>query len=145
MQSIVARDELTAEWSERGASEGKQFAALTEILHTGTFDLSTAEHKVVKQLGKRADLRDSMTPIELALTILGEATSADFHQTRDSQGMQELRRDAGEAGEVAGAARRDIENRAKHSVVSPENYKALRQGRQRELQSPLFEESDEGE
>jgi DNA-damage-inducible protein D len=50
MQGIVVRDELTQEWHERGAKEGKQFAALTEILHSGTFDISSAEHKAVKQL-----------------------------------------------------------------------------------------------
>ena len=66
MQGIMVRDELTQEWRERGAKGGKQFAALTEILHSGTFDISTAEHEAMKQLGQRGDLRDSMTPLEPA-------------------------------------------------------------------------------
>ncbi|HEV8192818.1 MAG TPA: hypothetical protein VGP82_15240, partial [Ktedonobacterales bacterium] len=133
MQGIVVRDELTAEWRERGAQEGPQFAALTDILHKGTFDLKTAQHKVLKHIGSRGDLRDSMSSLELALTILSEATATELHQVHDSHGIDELKIDAGEAGEVGGAARRDIEARTGRPVVSPENYKQLRQGRQREL------------
>lgn len=76
--------------------------------------------------------------MELLLTALTEETAKELHQTRDSQGYGELHRDAGEAGEVGGATRRDIETRTGRPVVSGENYKSLRQGRQRELQSPLF-------
>jgi hypothetical protein len=39
---------------------------------------------------------------------------------------------------VGDAARRDIEARTGRPVVSGENGKTLRQGRQRELQDPLF-------
>ncbi len=138
LQGIMVRDELTQEWRERGAKEGKQFAALTDILHTGTFDLSTAEHKAIKHIGQRQNLRDSMTTLELALTILSEATATELHQAHDSHGMKALKRDADEAGDVGGAARRDIEARTGRPVVSSENYKTLRQGRQRELQDGLF-------
>lgn len=125
LQSIMTRDELTAEWHERGAQEGREFALLTEVLHTGAFDVSTDEHKQVKELKKRENLRDNMTPLELALTILSEATATELHQTRDSQGMLELQHDADEAGEVGGAARRDIEARTGRPVVSSENAKSL--------------------
>src|SRR5262249_31082270 len=138
MQGIMVRDELTAERRERGAQGGPQFAALTDILHKGTFDLKTAQHKVLKHIGSRGDLRDSMTSLELALTILSEATATELHQVHASHGIDELKIDTGEAGEVGGAARRDIEARTGRPVVSPENYKQLRQGRQRELQDPLF-------
>lgn len=97
------RDELTAEWRERGAEEGREFAILTEILHHGAFDVSIADHRQVKQLKTRNNLPDNMTTLELALTMLGEATSTALHQARDSQGFVELQRDAGEAGEITGA------------------------------------------
>ena len=138
LKGIVVRDDLTQEWRERGAKEGKEFAVLTDTMHRGTFDISTAEHRKVKEIGPRRDLRDSMTAVELALTGLTEATARMFHQAHDSEGFDELRSDAHEAGEVGGAARRDIEARAHQPVVSAENYKTLRQARQRELQSPLF-------
>lgn len=138
LQGIVVRDELTQEWRERGAKEGKEFAALTDTLQRGTFDLSTSEHRQVKHIGQRQNLRDSMTTMELLLTALSEETAKELHQVHDSQGFDDLHEDTREAGEVGGAARRDIEARTGRPVVSGENYKTLRQGRQRELQPPLF-------
>ena len=126
LQGIVIRDELTNEWRGRGAQEGREFASLTDTLQQGTFDLSTSEHRQVKHIGQRQNLRDSMTTMELLLTALSEETARELHQARDSQGYGELHRDAGEAGEVGGAARRDIEARTGRPVVSGENYKALR-------------------
>jgi hypothetical protein len=119
------RDELTQEWRERGAEEGREFAILTDILHHGTFDLPIEAHKAVKSLKKRDNLRDSMTSLELALTMLSEAAATTIHQARDSQGFPALQHDAHEAGEVGGAARRDIEARAGQPAVSAENYKTL--------------------
>ena len=138
LKGILVRDELTQEWRARGAHEGKEFATLTETIHGGTFDLSTSDHRKVKRIGPRANLRDSMTNMELVLTALGEETARTLHQSRDSEGFDELRTDAGDAGELAGATRQEIEALIGRPVVSGENYKTLRQGRQRELQSPLF-------
>lgn len=84
-----------------------------------------------------------MTRVELALSTLAEATAAELHQTRDSQGFEELRSDTQEAGEVGGAARRDIEARTGHPVVSSENYKTLRQGRMTARQLPLPDAMDD--
>lgn len=125
LQSIVTRDELTEEWRERGAHEGREFAVLTEILHTGTFDVSTEQHKGIKALKKRENLRDNMTPLELALTILSETTATALHQTHDSQGMGDLSDDARRAGRVGGTARRDVEAEIGRPVVSAENAKTL--------------------
>lgn len=135
--NIVTRDELTEEWQQRGAEEGKQFAALTDTLHRGTFDVGVRDHQAIKHIGRAQNLRDSMTRVELALSTLAEATAAELHQTRDSQGYEALRSDTQEAGEVGGAARRDIEGRTGHPVVSGENYKTLRQGRVAARQLPL--------
>lgn len=110
LQSIVTRDELTQEWRDRGAHERREFAALTEILHTGTFDLSTDEHEGMKALKKRDNLRDNMTPLELALITLSEATATALHQEHGSHGMGELSDDARRAGRVGGTARQDVES-----------------------------------
>ena len=134
---------LTEEWQQRGVEEGRQFAALTDTLHRGTFDVGVREHQTIKHIGRAQNLRDSLTRVELALSTLAEATAAELHQTRDSQGYEELRGDAQEAGEVGGAARRDIEARTGHPVVSVENYKTLRQGRAPARQLPLREATDD--
>ena len=84
-----------------------------------------------------------MARVELPLSPLAEATAAELHQTRDSQGFEELRSDTQEAGEVGGAARRDIEARTGRPVVSDENYKTLRQGRMAARQLPFPNASDD--
>jgi len=93
----------------------------------------------VKGISSRQNLRDSMTPLELALTSLAKVTATEMHQTRDSQGFGELRRDATQAGTIAGDARRTIEEALGKPVVSQVNYKTLRQGRRDELQPRLLD------
>ena len=139
LQGQVIRDELTQEWSDRGAKSQRDYARLTDTIHRGTFDLSVNEHKQVKGLRPNHNLRDNETVLELLLTAISEETAKELHEVHDSQGYPALQRDAHEAGDVGGATRRDIESRLGHSVVSSENAKTLRQGRQRELQPSLLD------
>jgi hypothetical protein len=78
LQGIVIRQELTDEWRDRGAQEGREFAILTDVLHRGAFGIKTEEHKVIKRLKRRDNLRDSMTPLELVLTSY-EITGSRAH------------------------------------------------------------------
>jgi DNA-damage-inducible protein D len=142
LKNVVARNELTDEWRERGADERLDFARLTDTLSRGTFDLTTAEHRQVKHITARQNLRDCMTQLELALTSLAEVTANELHQTRDAQVFTELQRDATDAGTVAGNARREVEALIEKPVVSSENYKTLRQGRRDELQPRLLDAPD---
>jgi DNA-damage-inducible protein D len=121
MRGIAIQSELTGEWERRGARDSQDCAILTNDISQGTFGVSIQNHKAIKSL-QRENLRDHMTDLELALTMLGEATATTLHQDRDSQGMNELRRDAHEAGDVAGSARRDIEARTGKPVVSDANF-----------------------
>jgi hypothetical protein len=142
LRSIVTRDDLTDEWRERGAQEGREFAILTDALHKGTFDITTADHKAVKALKKRDNLRDSMSLVELALTGLAEATAAELHREHDSQGFTRLQGDTQQAGRIAGDTRRQIEEQLKRPVVTSENYKSLTRPYQ---QQELLPGSESGE
>ncbi len=142
IKKVLIRNVITSEWLGRGAKSGRQVAKLTNELHQGTFDITPAQHLEIKDLPPTENLQDSMTIMELALSSLSEATAVTLHQKRDSHGFAALQRDAHEAGEVGGAARRDVEARIGESVVSPVNYKQLQQGRQRQLQPSLFEDID---
>jgi hypothetical protein len=144
VKKILVRDAITLEWAERGARKSRQIAQLTTELHEGTFDITPAQHLAVKDLPVGRNLQDSMTGLELAVSSLAEETAIVMHQTRDSQGMNELRRDVHEAGEVGKIARLEVEARIGQPVVSPVNYKQLRQERQRQLQAPLFDEIADG-
>ncbi|MGH2484631.1 MAG: phage antirepressor protein, partial [Ktedonobacterales bacterium] len=135
LRGIVIRDELTQEWRERGAQEGKQFAILTDILNRGAFGASVTERKQIKALKTRDNPRDSMTTMEVLLTALSEETAKTLHQVRDSQGYPALQGDAREAGDFAGSTRREFEARTGQPVVSGANYKTLTA---RQQQARLF-------
>ena len=145
LRNIRGRNATTDEWGNRGAKKGREYAALTDTLSLGKFDITTAEHKAVKGLGSRDNLQDSETEMELAIDTLGNAAARRAHITRDSQGFEQLNRDCSDAGKFAGDARRQYEETFGEKVVSPENYKQLRQERRRELQPGLFDEPEDPE
>lgn len=125
IRNDLTRNELTDEWKERGAKEGREYAILTNEISSGTFDVSIQAHKAYKLLPKAANLRDHMTSLELALISLGEATSTVLHRNRESHGFDALHRDAQDAGQVAGRARRDVEQATGEAAVSAQNHLAL--------------------
>ena len=124
MRGIAVRQDLTDEWKNRGAKTSLEYAILTNEIMQRAFDLKVDEYKQVKGLA-RENLRDHMTDIELILTMLGEATTTKLHLDRDSRGIEPLKKDAGEGGEVAGSTRRDIEKRSGKPVVTGDNFKGL--------------------
>ena len=63
-----------------------------------------------------------MSNIELALTNLGEATAAEFHQKNNSYGMNQLKSDMKDAGQVINTAKKQIENKLERSIVTTNNY-----------------------
>jgi DNA-damage-inducible protein D len=124
LQGIIVRDELTNEWHERAAKEGQEFATLTDTLQHCAFDLTAAEHKMVKHNGAAAEPARLDDHARVRTDDPRRGNRQELHQAHDSQGFDELHQDAHEAGEVGGAARRDVEARTQRPVVSSENYNA---------------------
>ncbi len=121
VRGIAIRDELTDEWKRRGVRADREFALLTAEISQATFGMTPSEYKRFKGLEKE-NLRDHMDDMETILTMLGEATTTRFTRERDSQALEKLKGDAKDGGDVAGAARKDIEGRLGKSVVSQENF-----------------------
>lgn len=121
IKGIPARNELTYEWRNCGVTDSKGFAILTDEISLGTFGITTGEHKEFKNLRKKQNLRDHMSPLELALTTLAEVTTTELHRTNDSQGMDELMIDAQDGGDIASITRKNIEQKIKKPVVTSEN------------------------
>jgi hypothetical protein len=132
LQSIVTRNELTDEWRHRDVKEGREFAILTADIARETFGVSPGEHKQIKRL-KRENLRDHMTGLELAFTILGEAATTEITRQEDAQGFQENQAAARAGGQIAGNARRELEARTGSPIVSPTNYLEQPQAKQEQL------------
>ena len=128
LHGITLRQRLAQEWAARGAREGADYAALTDALSQGTFGMTVEAHKAAKGLRSSHSLRDSMTNMELLLMNLVEETALTLSQARDSQGVEALLRDAQEASAIGGVTRQNIEARIGRTLVTPANYRALRQG-----------------
>lgn len=121
LRSIDTRNELTDEWKNRGAKTS-DYAILTDEISKGTFGITTQKHKDIKGLDKNSTkLRDNMSNLELALITLAEATTTELHKTNDSQGVNELKKDAKQGGNIASVTRRNIEKTIKKPVVTSEN------------------------
>lgn len=121
LRCIVVRRELTDQW-KRGGITGSEYGRLTNIIAQYTFDLDTGQHKQLKGLGAKHNLRDHMTDLELVFTMLGEKSTTAIAQAMNAQGMDENARAARSGGKVAGDARRNLERQMTGSVVSRKNF-----------------------
>ena len=118
VKSIDARNELTNEWKRAGLKEGRDFAILTDLITKTWSGKTTKEYKQFKGLTKE-NLRDNMSTIELALNTLAEASTTEISKRKNPKTMQQNMQVAKEGGNVAKAARQQLENTIGESVVSP--------------------------
>lgn len=121
LNNIVARNDLTDEWQDRGVQKGLEYAILTNLIHRGAFDINIQAHKAIKSL-KKESLRDHMTILELALSTLAEATTAEITRSKDAQGLPQNQEAAEKGGTIAGEARKRIESETGKPVVSRKNF-----------------------
>ena len=118
LRSIEVRKELTDEWDRAGVQQGQGYASLTDIITRSWSGKSTRQYKQFKGLHKE-NLRDNMTNIELALNTLAEASATEISKARNPKGFKQSADVAREGGKIAGDARKQLEKRVGHSVISP--------------------------
>lgn len=121
MRGMAVRHSLTDEWADRGVKKSVDYAILTNDIMQGAFNLNVKDYKKLKGL-ERENLRDHMTDLELIITMLGEATTTQVTQQKNSEGLERLREDAKVGGAVAGRTRKDIEKQTGKKIVSKENF-----------------------
>ncbi len=122
IKSIEIRKELTDEWKRCGLEEGVQFATLTDIIYKTWSDHSAKEYKKLKGL-KKENLRDNMTNTELVLNMLAELSTTRISESKNPETMNEHFQTAQQGGQVARAARTELEKKLGESVISPLNAK----------------------
>ncbi|MBW2596678.1 MAG: Bro-N domain-containing protein [Deltaproteobacteria bacterium] len=132
MRGIAIREELTDEWKNREVRRETEYAILTAEIAKAAFGVTPSEHKKLKGL-IRENLRDHMTDLELIFSMLGEAATTEITRVDDARGFQESKRAAHKGGEVAGKARKDLEQKTRKKVVSPENYLDIPQKKRKQL------------
>ncbi len=121
MRGIAIREELTEEWQKRGAKEGLEYGILTAEISKATFGITPNEYKKLKKL-KQENLRDHMTDLELIFNMLGERATTEIHRNENSKGIHKLKSDANAGGDIAGGARKKLEERLGRSVITKQNF-----------------------
>ena len=127
MRGIAVRETLTDEWKKRGIKEQKEYAILTAEISKAAFGITPSEYKKFKGL-KRENLRDHMNDLELIFNMLGEASTTEIVENKNAQGFDESKTASQEGGDVAGKARKDLENKSGKKVLSKNNYLDEAQG-----------------
>lgn len=116
LRGIETRKQLTDEW-KRGGVKDWQYASLTDIITQQWSGMTTREYKGFKGLHKEG-LRDNMTNVELALNMLAEASTTELSKQRNPRTYSQHANTARSGGNVAKAAREELESRLGHSVIS---------------------------
>jgi DNA-damage-inducible protein D len=121
MRGIAIREELTDEWKKHEVREDKEYEILTAEISKAAFGLTPSQYKKLKGL-KRENLRDHMTDLELIFSMLGEASTTQITKVEHPKGFIENKSVAKRGGNVAGVARRKLEQETQRKVISKENY-----------------------
>lgn len=130
------RKELTDEWQNRGVKEGVEYAILTDEITKAWSGMSTRQYKNLKGL-KKENLRDNMSTLELVLNNLAEATTTELSKTHEPQGLAENQSIARHGGQIAGNARKEIEENTGLPVIISKNVAELNA-----VVTKLIEETD---
>jgi DNA-damage-inducible protein D len=121
MRGIAIREELTDEWKNHGVKEDKEYEILTAEISKASFGLTPSQYKKLKGL-KRENLRDHMTDLELIFSMLSEASTTHITKVEHPDGFIENKNVARRGGNVAGIARKKLEQETQQKVISRENY-----------------------
>lgn len=124
LQAIQVRKELTDEWQDRGVQKGVEYAILTDEITRAWLGMSTRQYKRLKGL-KKENLRDNMTTTELVLNMLAETSTTDISKAEQPQSFSENMDVARKGGEVAGIARKALEERTGKPVITAKNATQL--------------------
>ena len=122
--SIRVRNELTAEWQERGVQQDKEYVILTDEITKAWSGMTTRQYKKLKGL-KKENLRDNVSTIEIVLNMLAEATTTELSKAHQPEGFSESQKIARRSGSYAGQVRQDIENDTGYPVVTSQNAAQL--------------------
>jgi hypothetical protein len=123
IKSIEVRKALTDEWDKSGVQQGKEYAALTDLMSKTWSGMSTREYKKFKGL-KKENLRDNMTNTELVLNMLAEVAATDISIERQPANFDESAQVAAEGATAAKVAREQIEKSTGKPAVSSFNAKS---------------------
>lgn len=121
MMGQETRNKLTDYWKDAGVQEGKEYAILTNIIHSEWAEVSVKDHKNMKGL-KSQNLRDHMTEAELIFTALAELSTRQIAESVKATGLNDNKLPAKRGGRIAKDARLALESKTGKKVVTDQNY-----------------------
>lgn len=121
MRGQEIRNKLTDYWSKHEVTKEKEYALLTDIIHKEWTNLTTRQHKNLKEL-KQENLRDHMSEAELLFVALAELSTAQIAKKDRAKGYKQNVPPAKKGGAVAKRARRDFELQTGQKVITGKNY-----------------------
>lgn len=113
--------------------KGLEYAILTNEITKGWSGLTTKDYKQLKDL-KKENLRDHMTNLELVLNMLAEASTTEISKEQKPESFIENKTVAKKGGEVAKAAREQLEINTGKNVVTGLNAKSLQKNNDKEIE-----------
>ncbi len=121
LKSIEIRKDLTDEWQKRGVKDGLEFALLTDEITFAWAGIRTKQYKEHKGL-KAESLRDNMTNLELVLNMLAETATTEISKKVEPKDFTGNQRVARHGGEIAGKARKNLEEKLGKSVINKQKF-----------------------
>ena len=128
MRGIEVRETLTDEWKKRNVGKNREYTILTAEISKAAFNMTPSQYKKFKGL-KRENLRDHMDDLELIFSMLGEASTTEIAKNKNAQGFDENKIAARKGGQIAGGARKKLEQESGKKVTTAKNYLLSKQQR----------------
>lgn len=122
LKSVEIHKDLTYEWDRAGVKEGLEYTILTDEISKAWSGMTTKDYKKYKGLRKES-LRDNMTNTELVLNMLAEVSTTEISKNENPQGLDESKSIAKRGGNIAGNARKELEENIGKNVISRINSK----------------------
>lgn len=140
--SIRVRNNLTEEWDKRGVKKGLEYAILTDEISKAWSGMTTRQYKNLKGL-KKENLRDNMSDTELVLNMLAEVSTTEISKAEKPKTFEENRMAAKKGGNIAGNARRGLEQELGESVITSKNAAQLNEVVTNMIESVVSAEEDD--
>ncbi len=142
--SIRVRNNLTEEGDKRGVKKGLEYAILTDEISRSWSGMTTRQYKNLKGL-KKENLRDNMSDTELVLNMLAEVSTTEISKAEKPKTFEENRMAAKKGGNIAGNARRGLEQELGESVITSKNASQLNEVVTNMIEGVVSAEEDDTE
>ena len=104
VKSIHARNVLTDVLSRHGVKTGVEIAQCTNTVYRHLFHATAKEMRIARKLPEKANVRESMSRIELAATEFAELLASERIETRKASGFSDCNEHCSEAARIVANA-----------------------------------------